>query len=126
VALRVLVVDDDADLRKIMREFLERNGYEVYEAQNGAEAVEICEKLKPQFVLMDIAMPEMDGIEATSRILQKAPDTVVIGVTVYAKEKGSLLVHAGAKTILEKPLFIREIIQTIEKFIQEKSPETEQ
>ncbi len=81
---RVLVVDDDAGNRRILRELLETQRLEVVgEASDGAEAVELAEKLLPDVVLMDVRMPVMDGIEATRLITGSVPRSRVIVLTSH-------------------------------------------
>ncbi len=81
----VLVVDDQAPFRLAARAVLRRTeGFElVGEAENGVEALTIANELHPDLVLMDINMPEMGGIEATRKIMDELPDTVVILCSTY-------------------------------------------
>ena len=74
----VLIVDDAAFMRMRLAKILTGNGYEVIEAANGAEAVSAYENYRPDVVLMDITMPEMDGLEALRTIKAKFPDAKVI------------------------------------------------
>ena len=71
--IRILVVDDEADIRKIVRLILEKKGYAVSEASNGAHAVEYLNKGGVDLVIMDIMMPQMSGIEATAKIREISP-----------------------------------------------------
>jgi pilus assembly protein CpaE len=84
-ALSVVVVDDQAPFRLAAKAVLRRmEGFElVGEAQNGVEAVSLVNSLHPDLVLMDINMPEMGGIEATRRIVEDLPETVVILCSTY-------------------------------------------
>ncbi len=77
----VLVVEDAEDARMFMRLALERLGYIVFEAENGQEALDVAERVRPQVILMDLSLPVMDGLEATQRI--RATDGMT-GVTVIA------------------------------------------
>jgi DNA-binding NarL/FixJ family response regulator len=83
--IKVLIADDHRDFRRVVRDFLDHlpNVSVVGEATNGGEAIEKVEKLLPDFVLMDIAMPHMNGIEATRIIKQRWPDTKVLIATTY-------------------------------------------
>jgi DNA-binding NarL/FixJ family response regulator len=83
--IKVLIADDHRDYRRVVREFLDRmpNVSVVGEAINGGEAVEKVEQLFPDVVLMDIAMPQMNGLEATRIIKQRWPETKVLIATTY-------------------------------------------
>ncbi len=83
--IKVLIADDHRDFRRVVHEFLDRmpNVSVVGEAINGGEAVEKVEQLFPDFVLMDIAMPQMNGLEATRIIKQRWPETKVLIATTY-------------------------------------------
>jgi Response regulator containing a CheY-like receiver domain and an HTH DNA-binding domain len=83
--IKVLIADDHRDFRRVVREFLDRmpNVSVVGEAINGGEAVEKVEQLFPDVVLMDIAMPQMNGLEATRIIKQRWPETKVLIATTY-------------------------------------------
>jgi NarL family two-component system response regulator LiaR len=86
--IRVLVVDDHAIIRKGMKAVLEvtPDMQLVGEAENGLEAVELDEKLHPDVILMDLAMPEMDGIEAIQRIRTRRPEARILVLTTFAGE----------------------------------------
>ncbi|MCQ4153920.1 MAG: response regulator [Archaeoglobales archaeon] len=112
---RILIVDDDPSIREIVKIMLK--DYEVIEASNGREAVIIYKNLNPDIVLMDISMPEMDGVEATKEIMKINPKAVVIGLTAFSRTRGSELLSAGAVGIINKP-FTRKILkETIERFL---------
>jgi CheY-like chemotaxis protein len=101
---------------------LQRRGFEILEAKNGAEAVELCRVYSFDCILMDIEMPVMNGIEATRRMLQINPKAVIIGVTAHEARKDALLL-AGAKEVLIKPFSIKDLISTVEKYTGAKIAE---
>jgi DNA-binding NarL/FixJ family response regulator len=88
-AISVLLVDDHALLRKSLHRMLEDDPElaVVGEAGNGAEAVELARELAPQVVVMDLAMPVMDGIQAARHILRQAPATAILMLSMSAEEK---------------------------------------
>lgn len=85
---RVLLVEDFADARYMMRQLLEMSGYTVIEARDGREAVEFAEKECPDLILMDLSLPEVDGISATRTIrnLDKLSDVPIIALTAHDTE----------------------------------------
>jgi len=114
--ITILIADDNHDIRFALKCILAKNGFEVVEATNGAEAVEIFLKFRPQIVLMDVEMPQMDGIEATRRIMQINPETVIIGITAHTDRKHDLL-RAGAKDVLAKPFSGKVLVDLIRKYL---------
>src|SRR5678816_2005451 len=80
---KVLVVDDELEVRQVLREFLSSRGYDVSTASGGAEAVAIVGTIKPDLVLLDVAMPEMDGVETLKRIVAIEPALAVIMAVSY-------------------------------------------
>jgi len=98
--IKIILADDHRIFRKGLKSLLsERENIEVLaEADNGDEALEAASKYKPEIVLMDIAMPKMDGIEATCRIRQRLPDTEVVILSMHAKKAYiDQVLKAGAK-----------------------------
>ena len=113
---RVLVVDDFTDAREMYREYLASVGYEVIEAANGEEAVERALDSTPDVILMDLALPVMDGLEATRRI--KA-DQRTANIPIVAMSGFDLAIVtgdanlAGAVAFVAKPCFPHEVVQAI-------------
>ncbi len=118
--IRVLIVDDHAMVRQGLRTFLElQDGgtlpIEVAgEAINGLEAIELAGHLQPDIVLLDLVMPEMDGIQATSRIIECSPGSRVIILTSFGEEERVLpAIRAGAQGYLLKDIPPAELVQAI-------------
>jgi DNA-binding NarL/FixJ family response regulator len=86
--ISVLLVDDHALVRKGFRRMIEDDPdiRVVGEASSGLEAVQLCQQLKPQVIVMDMAMPEMDGVQATREILKRMPKTAILILSMYAQE----------------------------------------
>ena len=106
--LRVIVVDDDPFARRTIKDSLERDGIIVVaEGHDGREAVELCLQHRPDVVVMDIVMPELDGISATRRIVKAVPGQLVVILTSGDEEELGLLgLRAGAVGFLSKDLEI--------------------
>ncbi len=115
---KVLVVDDDITVREVLKVML--NGHVIMEASNGSDAVKYFKIFKPDIILMDVMMPEMDGVEATRKILEIDPKAKVIAVTAFASSKGSEMCDAGSIAVLEKPFTRRSINELIEKYVEPK------
>lgn len=109
---KILVVDDDPNVREVIKTVLKR--YHINEATNGREAIDMCDEERFDLILMDIRMPEMDGIEATKTILKRYPETKIIAVTAYATHIRERILDAGVLKILEKPFKINELKKLVE------------
>ena len=107
----ILLVEDTTDIRLMMKVMIEMLGHQVVEASNGSEAVEIAEGNGFDLVLMDLAMPIMDGIEATRRIkqIEKVADIPIIAVTAHSSKYHDKALKAGVTDIVKKPIGISEL-----------------
>ncbi|WP_413207456.1 response regulator [Rhodospirillum sp. A1_3_36] len=105
-SLSVLVVDDSLIMRKkISRMVMELGHKVVATAENGAAAIKQCENMALDLITMDITMPDMNGIEATRRILADKPNTLIIMVTSLGQESMVMeAINAGAKGYILKPI----------------------
>jgi DNA-binding NarL/FixJ family response regulator len=101
---RILVIDDGDSVRNIIRIFLERDGFEVCgEAADGVEAIEQAKKLKPDLIVLDLAMPRMNGAEAASILSTTMPDVPIVLLTLYMNVLGPSLASAiGVKAVIDK------------------------
>ena len=114
-AAGVLVVDDEQFFRQVLRDMLQKAGFRVVaEASSGEEAVEKFRQFAPELVLMDIYMPDMNGIEATRAIMALAPAAriLICSGTGYDDDINAAL-QAGARGIIYKPFFEAEVMETI-------------
>ncbi len=117
---RVLVVEDQEDNRRIMRDLLNNAGYEVIEAVTGDEGVAKADSHQPDLILMDIQLPGIDGYEATRRIKAKPElaDTPIVVVTSYALSgDDAKAFDAGCDAYLSKPVSPSKILATIREFL---------
>lgn len=114
---RILVVEDQEDNRRIMRDLLVSAGYEVIEAVSGAEGVEMAASANPDLILMDLQLPLIDGLEATRRIRAEPASsrTPVIAVTSYALSgDNDKALAAGCDAYFSKPVSPRRLLAKIE------------
>jgi DNA-binding NarL/FixJ family response regulator len=121
--VRILLADDHEIIKRGLREFVEQHeGWEVCaEASNGREAVELAEKLCPQIVILDLAMPEMNGLEATRHIKKTLPETEVLIFTVHEREDLTPdVLKAGARGYLLKADAARHIVASVEALADHK------
>ena len=113
---RILVVDDDTEIREALCAALQYEGYEIHISTNGREALDTARSLKPNLILMDVQMPVVDGIEATRR-LKEDPVTVhipILMVTVVDKKKNIIkALEAGAIDYVTKPFFMPELMARV-------------
>lgn len=122
--VHVVIADDHELARAGLRGLLEGESelQMVGEASNGREAVEVCTKLRPDLVLMDVRMPEMDGLEATRAIKKVCPQTSIIIVTMHENPEYLIAaIRAGAAGYLIKNTSRRELIAAIHQVLQSES-----
>lgn len=124
--MKILIVDDDARNRKLLKVALRSCGYETIEADNGYRAVMSAKEHIPALILMDIQMPVMDGISAlkTIRADEGMKNIPVIAVTSYAM-KGDLekILTEGFTSCITKPIDVRAFMEMVEKYIKESKQE---
>ena len=115
-ALRMMVVDDSGLTVKKMAKLLEELGHQIAgTATTGREAVETYAAVAPDMVAMDITMPDMDGIEATRRIMARSPQACIVIVTSHGQEQMVMdAIEAGAKGYILKPVKKEKLAETLE------------
>lgn len=119
--IKILLVDDEPDILEFMDYNLVKEGYEVYLAHNGKEAIEVARREKPQLILLDIMMPEMDGIEAC-RFLRNMPEMqdVIIAFLTARNEDYSQIAgfDVGADDYIAKPIKPRILVSRIKALLR--------
>ena len=112
--MRILIAEDETIIRMDLRELLEGAGYEVCgEARDGAEAVALARELEPDLAIMDVKMPQLDGIDAARQILDERPIPIVM-LTAYGQEElVSRAVEAGVFGYLVKPFREQDLLPAI-------------
>ena len=115
MAKKILLVDDAAFMRKMIKDTLTKNGYtEVYEAVDGADAVAKFDELAPDLVVMDITMPNMDGLEALKTIRAKDGSANVVMCSAMGQESMVMdAVRSGAKDFIVKPFKPDRVLKTV-------------
>lgn len=116
---KVLIVDDAAFMRMMIKDILSKNGYEVCgEAENGAVAIEKYQDLKPDLVLMDITMPEVDGIKAVKAIKKLDPNSKVIMCSAMGQQAMVIdAIQSGALDFIVKPFQADRVLEAVKKAI---------
>ncbi len=121
--MKCLIVDDDEDVIYAEKAMLEKAGYEVITAQSGKECIKILEAEKPDFILMDVMMPEMDGWEVTKIIKEdeKIRDIPVIFVTVRGTDDDQTrsFIYSHGNGHVVKPIKRKQLLETI-KWVLDK------
>jgi two-component system alkaline phosphatase synthesis response regulator PhoP len=124
---KILVVDDEADICEFISYNLKKEGYQVWVANNGKEAIPIALKVKPDLILLDVMMPVMDGIEAC-RIIKSDPEfnkTFVVFLTARAEEYSEIEgFNAGADDYIAKPIKPKVLISRLNAILRRKIKET--
>ncbi len=113
---RLLIVDDEEDLRNLLSQFLATKGYEVQSAEDGEKAIELLYANSFDVVLLDIQMPKLGGIGVLKYINQHTPQTKVIILTGYGDLKNAMEAKEyGASDFINKPYKLEDILSTIER-----------
>ena len=119
MAKNILICEDAAFMRMMIKDILTKNGYNIAgEAENGAKAVEKYNELKPDLVLMDITMPEMDGIQALKKIKETDPNASVIMCSAMGQQAMVIeSIQSGAKDFIVKPFQADRVLEAVQKVV---------
>jgi DNA-binding NtrC family response regulator len=110
----ILVIDDEEGIRETVREILSDEGYRVFDAEDGSKAMDLIRQVHPQVVLLDIWMPEMDGIGLLREIKQSEPDLPVIIISGHGNIHTAVTTaKLGAFEFIEKPLSLDDLLGTV-------------
>ena len=116
----VLIVEDDANSRKLIRDLLQVSGHTTLEATDGKQGVALAKEKRPDLILMDIQLPVMDGLEAT-RILKADNETreiPIVALTAYAMEGDEeRMLQAGCDGYLPKPIDVQEFLKKVSEYL---------
>ncbi|EKD28444.1 MAG: sigma-54 dependent DNA-binding response regulator, partial [uncultured bacterium] len=122
----VMVVDDEAGIRHAFTQSLSMEGYEVFEADNGKDAIEIAQKEQPEAVLLDMRLPDMSGIEVLKKLKSGENPPIVIMMTAYGDiELAVEAMQFGSDNFRTKPFNITEMKACIKKALENKINRTQ-
>lgn len=113
----ILVVDDEPRNRFFLAAMLKRHGYEVAQAGSGSDALKICPKTRPDVVITDLNMPELDGADLTRQIHANWPETSVILTSGYFTDKAQKVISAGLADFIYKPIELDLLLTKIKRLL---------
>jgi len=124
---RILVVEDNMDNYQLVRFVLERAGYETFLAVNGRDGIDAARYQKPDLILMDLGMPEMDGWEATERIKadSETKSIPLIAITAHTLPRDRFrAVQAGCDGFVTKPIHVESFLELISNTFEKYKPDS--
>ena len=125
-AVRILVVDDDARIRTVVRRGLAYEGYHVTEAASGEEALRLAREQLPQLVVLDVMLPGIDGLEVTRRLRASGDHVAVLMLTARDEVKDRVQgLETGADDYLVKPFSFEELLARVHALLRRRAPEGE-
>lgn len=121
--IKILVIEDDNSFRNVLMQMLEKAGYEVIQAENGNQALKICESFSPDLVLTDIIMPDKEGLETIQELLSICPEIKIIAMSGGGRFGPNsylpLAQKLGARKTLQKPFMREELLSAIAEVLSE-------
>ena len=119
MAKNIMIVDDAAFMRMMIKDILTKNGYNVVgDAENGAVAIDKYNECQPDLVLMDITMPEMDGLQALKKIKANDPSATVIMCSAMGQQAMVIeSIQSGAKDFIVKPFQADRVLEAVKKVV---------
>jgi len=118
---KILIIDDDPQIRMLLKDRLEANEYLIFQAENGIQGLEAATKENPDLVLLDLNMPEMDGFEVLTRLNKKMPEIMVVILTAHGTiERAVEAMKLGAYDFLPKPSKPDHILLIVRKALERK------
>lgn len=115
----ILIVDDASFMRMMIKDILTKNGFDIVgEAENGVKAVEKYKELTPELVIMDITMPEMDGIQAVKEIKKLNSEAKIVMCSAMGQQAMVIeAIQAGAKDFIVKPFQADRVVEAVKKVL---------
>lgn len=119
---KILVVDDEPKIRSTIRAYLEREGYEALEANDGRKALDIFQQAKPDLIILDLMLPEVDGLEVCRQI-RRSSDVPIIMLTARQEDADKLVgLEIGADDYVTKPFSPRELVARVKVVLRRVKP----
>jgi DNA-binding response OmpR family regulator len=126
---RIVVIDDEEALRRMLRLALERAGYEVVEARDGNEGLRLCHLAPPDLLITDLLMPDKEGLETIMDLRRDFPQVKIIAVSGGGHSGGlnflAIARRLGAQRTLAKPFQLPELLATVKELLQESEGQAE-
>ncbi len=123
MAKKILIVEDDENIRELIKLYLEREGYEIMEAANGAEGLQEFKNKKPDLILLDVMMPVMDGWQLCKEIRRES-QTPIIMITAKSETFDKVTgLEMGADDYIAKPLEMREVVARVRAVLRRFTPD---
>jgi DNA-binding NtrC family response regulator len=123
---KVLIIDDEKSILESLSSILTEEGFAVTTARDGREGLELFRRERPKIVLLDVWLPEIDGLEVLKEIREQDQDAVVIVISGHGTISTAVeAVKIGANDFLEKPLSIEKVLEVISRGLQKKPNGTE-
>ncbi len=118
---KILIVDDQKGVRRLLEELFKKEGWSVYIAADGLEAISMVKEAIPDIVLMDMKMPNMNGLESSAVILKEFPDMIIIMMTAYGEmDVVKKALEVGVKRCITKPFDILNLRDLVNELVLEK------
>jgi two-component system alkaline phosphatase synthesis response regulator PhoP len=121
---KVLIADDEQDILDMLQYIMEKEGYEVKIARSGPEAIKIAQEFQPRLILLDIMMPQMDGIETCRNLrdIEELKDTIIVFLTARSEEYSEIAAfESGASDYIVKPIKPRALVSRIASYFRKEA-----
>jgi len=119
--VNIVVIDDELAIINLIKNAfkysMKENEYNVFEFQSGIEAIMEMDKIKPDLVLLDLEMPEIDGFEVCKKLNDKYPDLKIVIVSIHANEENEKLKSVQYTDLIQKPFRVKEFVERIDKVL---------